>query len=92
VILARARVDGTEIQIADHMLLDEQDRIRELTVFLRPTPALAVATRALGAALGRRQSPARGRLAALLVAPFVLYTRAFDKLAERMVRSADRQR
>jgi ketosteroid isomerase-like protein len=88
VLLARARVDGTEIQIADHLLLDEQGRVRELTVFVRPTPALAVATRAIGSAIARRKSPLRGRIASLLAAPLVLYTRFGDKFAERTVGSS----
>jgi SnoaL-like domain len=57
-LIASARVDGTDIELVDHMRLDERGKIRELTVFFRPMPAIAVAARALGEGLGRRKSRA----------------------------------
>src|ERR1700693_4023183 len=53
VLIASARVDGTDIELADYMRLDERGKISELTVFFRPMPAIAVAARALGEGLGR---------------------------------------
>lgn len=87
-VMARARVDGTDVQIADHMKLDEHGRILELTVFFRPTPAIAVAARALGAALARRKSPARGRFVGLIATPLVAQTRLQDRFADRVVKSS----
>ena len=85
VLLARARVDGTDIEIADHVRLDEDGRVRELTVFFRPMPAIAVATRALGAALAGRKSPRRGKIVSLLATPLVAQTRIVDRFSDRMV-------
>lgn len=85
VLIAKATVDGTEIEVADHLRLDEQGRVTELTVFFRPLPALAVATRAMGAELARRDSPMRGRIVHLLASPLVAQTRTIDRFSGRMV-------
>jgi hypothetical protein len=87
VVTARTSVDGVELEIADHIRLDDEGRVLELTVFFRPLPALAVAMRALGTALARRQSPARARIVALLASPLVGQTRLNDRFADRVVRS-----
>jgi hypothetical protein len=86
VLIASARVDGTDIQLADHMRLDERGKIRELTVFFRPMPAIAVSARALGEGLGRRRSGARARVISMLVAPLIVLTRVGDRVAARLVR------
>jgi ketosteroid isomerase-like protein len=88
VVTARTRVDGVELEIADHMRLDDQGRIERLTVFFRPLPALAVAVRAIGVALARRQSPARARIVGLLASPLVGQTRLNERFADRTVRSS----
>jgi SnoaL-like protein len=85
-LIASARVDGTEIELADHMRLDEGGKIRELTVFFRPMPALAVAARALGEGLGRRRSASRARVISILVRPLILLTRIGDRIGARLVR------
>jgi hypothetical protein len=86
VLVARARVRGTDIELADHMRLDEHGKIRELTVFFRPMPAIAVAARALGAGLARRRSPIRAKVISLLVGPLVLLVRFGDALGARLIR------
>ena len=85
-LLASARVDGTDIELADHMRLDEHGKIRELTVFFRPMPAIAVAARGLGEGLGRRRSRARARVISILVRPLILLTRMGDRIAAHLVR------
>ena len=84
-VMGHMTIDGTEVEIADHMRLDEQGRIRELTVFFRPMPGLAVASRALGAALGRQRSPLLGRLMSILATPLVAQSRSSDRFAARLV-------
>lgn len=85
-LLASARVDGTDIELADHMRLDERGKIRELTVFFRPMPAIAVSARALGEGLGRRRSRGRARVISILIRPLILFTRIGDRVATRLVR------
>jgi hypothetical protein len=86
VLVAGARVDGIEIELVDHMRLDESGKIRELTVFFRPLPATAAAMRAIGAGLGRRKSRGRAAAISMLTQPLGLMTRVGDKLGVRLVR------
>jgi ketosteroid isomerase-like protein len=86
VLVASARVDGTDIELVDHMRLDADGKIRELTVFFRPMPAIAVAARAIGEGLGRRTSSSRARLISILVRPLILFTRIGDLIGARLVR------
>jgi len=85
-LVAWTRVDGTDLEFVDHMRLDAAGKIRELTVFFRPMPAIAVAARAIGEGLGRRTSPTRARVISLLVGPLILLTRIGDRLATGLVR------
>jgi ketosteroid isomerase-like protein len=86
VLVARARVGGTDIEMVDHMRLDQNQEIRELTVFFRPMPAIAVAMRVIGAGLGRRNSRARAGVIALLTRPLGLLTAVGDRIGVWLVR------
>jgi hypothetical protein len=85
-LVARARVGGREIEIVDHLRLDEQGRIREMTAFFRPLPAAAIALRLIGVGLARRRSRIRAAIIAVLASPLGLITRAGDALGVRLVR------
>lgn len=87
-LVARARMGGQDIEIADYMLLRPDGKITELTVFFRPLPATAVALRVIGAGLGRRKSPARAAVIFALARPLGLMTRAGDGIGVRLIRSA----
>jgi SnoaL-like domain len=86
VLVASARVDGTEIELVDHMLLDENGKIRELTVFFRPLPATAIAMRLIGAGLARRSGAGRAGMVALLARPLGLLTAVADRIGVRLIR------
>ena len=86
VLVASARVAGTDIEIVDHMRLDQDGRISELTVFFRPLPAIAVAMRLIGAGLGARNSRGRARAITALTRPLGLLTRVGDGVGVRLVR------
>jgi hypothetical protein len=85
VLVASARVDGTDIEIADHMRLDEHGKISELTVFFRPMPAIAVSARAIGEGLGVRRSRSRARVISTLVRPLIPLTRVGDRVATKLL-------
>lgn len=85
-VIASAQVDGTDIEIADHMRLDENGKISELTVFFRPMPAIAVSARAIGEGLGRRRSRARARVISILVRPLIPLTRVGDRVGTALLR------
>ncbi len=85
-LIASAQVDGTDIEIADHMRLDENGKIQELTVFFRPMPAIAVSARAIGEGLGLRRSRVRARVISILVRPLILLTRVGDRAGTALLR------
>jgi hypothetical protein len=87
VLVAKARVNGRELEMIEHMRLDEQGKIRELTVFFRPLPSLAVAMRLIATGLGARKS--RGRAAAMsaLTQPLGLFTAVGDRIGAALVKS-----
>lgn len=86
-LVGEARVDGREIEIADHLRLGPDGRIVEQTVFFRPLPAAAVALRVLGAGLGRRRSPALGAAIGGLTRPLGTVAGLGDAIGVRFVRS-----
>ena len=85
-LIASAQVDGTDIELADHMRLDRDGKISELTVFFRPMPAIAVSARAIGEGHGMRRSRTRARVISMLIRPLVLLTRVGDRVGARLVR------
>ncbi len=87
-LVARARVDGQDIEIVDHMRLGPDGKIREMTVFFRPLPATAAALRLITAGLGRRRSPARAAILSALTRPLAFMTRTGDGIGVRLVRSS----
>jgi hypothetical protein len=86
VLVAEARVGGSEIELVDHIRLDESGKIRELTVFFRPLPATAAAMGAIGAGLGKRASTGRARAISLMTRPLALLTAAGDPIGVWLVR------
>ena len=84
-LVARARIDGEEIELVDEMRLDADGRITEMTVFFRPLPATALALRRLGAGLGRRTGPRRATLISALTAPLVWMARTGDRAGVGLV-------
>jgi SnoaL-like domain len=86
VLVATARLAGTDIEMVDHMRLDGNGKIRELTVFFRPVPAIAVAMRLIGAGLGRRKSRARAVVISALARPLGVMTALGDRIGVWLVR------
>jgi hypothetical protein len=87
-LVARAEVDGQQIELVDHMLLDADGRIREMTVFFRPLPAAATTLSTFGGGLGRRRSASRGAFVSALARPLGLMARAGDALGARLIRGS----
>lgn len=87
-LVARARVGGTDIEMVDHIRLDQHGKIRELTVFFRPMPAIAVAMRLIGSGLIRPKSRVRAAVISLLTRPLGFLTRIGDPIGVRLIRPA----
>ena len=79
-----ARVGSQELDEVQILRLDDQGRVREITMFVRPLAGLAALTAALGPRLPRRRW--RAVLAALLTRPLALMTRLGDRIVVRIVR------
>jgi hypothetical protein len=88
ILVLEARVGGEPIQVVEYVRLAEDGRIRELTAFFRPLPALAIAARGLGAELGRRRGPLMSRLISTLVAGLVLMSRIGEATVVRLIRAS----
>jgi hypothetical protein len=87
-LVARARVDGQDIEMVDHMRFGPDGRIQQFTVFARPLPASAAALRLIGTRLGRRRSRARAAVISTLARPLALMTRAGDGIGVRLIQPA----
>lgn len=87
VLVATARVDGRELEMIEHIRLDDHGEIRELTVFFRPLPSLAVAMRLIAAGLGARKSRGRALAMSALTQPLGPLTAVGDRIGAALVRS-----
>lgn len=79
-----AKVAGRRIEGADLMRYDEQGRIAEIRVLIRPLVSIAVFASAVGPALTARRSPTRGALARLLTLPLKGILTLVDVAASRL--------
>jgi hypothetical protein len=75
VLVFRARVRGQTLEGTDIMRLDEQGRVRELRVFIRPLPGLTALTAALAPRLANRTGRARWATVAGMTRPLAAITR-----------------
>jgi hypothetical protein len=60
VLYFRAEIDGTEVEGCDLLRFDDQGKVKEITVFMRPFPGIAAFLGATAPTLGRRRG-GRGR-------------------------------
>jgi hypothetical protein len=81
----RARVGGRMIEGADLMRCDEQGKIAEIAVMIRPLGDIAVFAAAVGPRLAALQSPARGALVAALTLPLRAILAAADVVASHLL-------
>jgi hypothetical protein len=59
VLYFRAVIDGTEVEGCDLVRFNEQGKVKEITVFMRPFPGIAAFLAATAPALGRRRGGQR---------------------------------
>jgi hypothetical protein len=86
VLVGHARVDGMRIQFCDHLTLDDDGLVSEMTVFFRPLPATTAAMRRFGAGLGRHKSKFRGQLLSAMTAPLALMAKTGDRVGIPLLR------
>ena len=85
VLFWRGRIGRLFMEEANRIRLDDQGRIREMTIFLRPVPALLVLGAKLGASLAGRHHPLRGRLVGLLFGTISIVYRIAEPLVVLLV-------
>jgi hypothetical protein len=79
VLAFRARVEGHDLEGADLLRLDEEGRVCEITVFVRPLPGVT----ALLAALAPRVTGEAGRPRSIAAAGFARTFAALSRLGDR---------
>jgi hypothetical protein len=81
----RATIGGREIEGVDIVRFDAEQRIAEMTVFVRPLPGIAALAAALAPRLAHRRGRLRAMIAKVAVGPLVLFNRFGDWLGVRLV-------
>jgi hypothetical protein len=82
----RADVAGRVIEGTDLLRYDEQGKIAEIRVLIRPLVDIAVFASAIGPPLAARQSPVRGALVRLLMLPLQGILSVSDTVASRLIK------
>lgn len=96
-LFATANVDGqpgeeaTRIELAIRVELDDQQKVRGLTFFVRPLPGLAAFALGVGPRIARNYGRAASWLSRAQLAPIALEARLFDRLVGVLVRKAARR-
>ena len=83
-ISSRARIGPQPIEETMRIELDDQARIREITVFVRPLAGAAAFLDAIGPRLARRHGRARATAFSTLSKPLATITRLGDKIGVRL--------
>ena len=79
-LMFEARVGGRTLQGVDTLRFDEQGRVREFRIFIRPLPGLT----ALMAALAPRFAERRGFLIRAVVGPLTRFQAMFARVGDRV--------
>jgi hypothetical protein len=87
-LVARAQIEGHELEIVDLLRLGPGGRIEEMTVFFRPLPASAVALRLIGAGLARRKSRFRSALLSTLARPLGFMASTGDRVGVHLLETS----
>jgi hypothetical protein len=83
-----ARIDGVEIEETAVLRLDEEARITDATLFVRPLPGLVALMAALGPELARRAGrPWAARMVTVLIAPLRAMATSGDRFAVPLIQS-----
>jgi hypothetical protein len=81
------RLNGKHVEGVDLMRVDDQNKVREITVFLRPLPGTAAVAQFLAPRLAGRTNRAKAVMARLGTRPLTAMARLFDLIGSRDVRA-----
>ena len=85
VFLWSATISGREIEGCDVITADDDDRICDITVLIRPLVGLGTFAGAMGPALARRRGAFRGLIARVLIAGLKVFLGTADALSTWLV-------
>jgi hypothetical protein len=83
----RGEIDGTEVEGCDLVRFDDQGKVREITVFLRPFPGIAAFLGATAPTLGQRRGGRRRAVVMRLAgAPVSFFMRSTAAAGPKLLR------
>jgi hypothetical protein len=85
-LTATGRVGDAALEESVLVRLDEAGLIEELTLFVRPMPALVALAAELGPRVARRRSRGRGAVVTAMMKPLAFVTRSGEGLGARLAR------
>ena len=86
VLIGSGRAGGERFEETLLLTLDDQDKITEITLFIRPLPGLTAVMAALGPALARRNGRSRmtANVLRAMTAPLAAITRSGDRMGIKL--------
>jgi hypothetical protein len=87
VLKFQTRVKRTEVEGVDLLQLDDQDKVRDITVFLRPFPGVGAVAAVLAPRVAGRGNSAISGAASLATRLLSALTRLFDAVGSRSVKN-----
>jgi ketosteroid isomerase-like protein len=85
-LVADTRIAGNELRQVVLLRFDSDGRIGEITVYMRPLPAVAGLAAALGPRLARRKGRVRGALVGAFIRPLAAVIRFADRAGAPLAR------
>ena len=86
VFLWSAAISGRRIEGCDFITMDDDDRISEITVMIRPLVSIGTFAAAMGPPLAARRSAVRAFVARILIAGLRVVLALADAISTRLVR------
>jgi len=86
ILRASARVGSRRLELIDHMRLNADGQIEELTVFFRPMASLVASALPLAAGVARTRGLVRALLIRMLVAPLIPIVNLGDRAVARLAK------
>jgi hypothetical protein len=84
VLVGGATVGGQPIEETLLLTFDDDDKITEVTLFIRPLPGLTAVMAALGPVLARKNGRSTATVLRLMTAPLAAATRTGDRIGIRL--------
>ena len=91
ILVFSVNVRGRRVEGVDVLKHDDQGKVREMTVFLRPLPGLAAVAQSLSPRLATGDNRVKAAFVGLGIRPLAGLSKLFDRIGSRTVRS-DRAR